>query len=162
MLLTSFLIFSAYILYVILKIGITKSISDSYYYLPKNFKMGFFLFCSLTAFTVTPYWVAHTPLQYQFLIVLALVGLMFTGVAMAFKSSKFQKYVHFISATVCAISTLVWIMICTKFFLLPFLLGMFFIPMGFIIKTKRDEYTYIFFAELTVFLSLFIELAFYV
>lgn len=96
-LLVSFLIFSSYLIYVICKVGVLPSISDSWYALNKSFL--FTLFIWGTAFTMI---IAAS----KDLMVLSGMALCFVGTAAAFKESM-TKPVHIIGATGSAILVII-------------------------------------------------------
>jgi hypothetical protein len=87
-------VFVAYVLFIWLKYGVQKSISDSYYILPKNINFLFTLFCWGFAF---PAVIIGVGLTNNFLMFLAGGGICFVGAAAAFKQ-ELTKTVHMIGA----------------------------------------------------------------
>lgn len=84
-------VFISYVSYIWIKYGVTKSISDSFYYLPANRQYLFILFC----------WLFSVPaiiLGDSLIMFLAGSGIAFVGAAAAFKQNKMQHWVHMVGA----------------------------------------------------------------
>lgn len=95
-------VFVSYVAFIWIRYGVQRSISDSYYRLTEDPKMPpllaqslFTLFCWGFAF---PAMIIGLTLTDNFLIFLATAGIMFVGVAAAFKGDKMTKEVHMIGA----------------------------------------------------------------
>lgn len=89
-----FVVFFSYILFIWLKYGSQRSISASYYVLPKKINILFTLFCWGFAF---PAIIIGTTLTNSGLMFFAGAGIMFVGAAAAFKE-KLTNRVHMIGA----------------------------------------------------------------
>lgn len=81
--------FTAYILFVVKKYGIQKSVSNSYYKLPENKRWIFTIALWSFAFPAIVLGVEHSGLAF-----LAGAGIMFVGAAPAFKLHKMEEQVH--------------------------------------------------------------------
>jgi hypothetical protein len=105
-LLVSFITFTAYIVYVVAKYGIPRSVSDSYYLLGR---CGYVFtgWCWAVALSVAAVMFEQSEgCGYQFLGLFAGGGLAFVGAAPLFRSH--EKIIHYCSAGVCALAALVW------------------------------------------------------
>ena len=87
-------VFVSYISFIWIKYGIQRSISDSYYRLPRNLQPLFTFFC--WGFAI-PAIIIGTTLTDSVLMFLAGSGIAFVGAAAAFKQ-KMTKTVHMIGA----------------------------------------------------------------
>lgn len=104
-------LFMSYIITSIVKFGIPKSISDTYY-LWKMYNIGYlFNFIMVSCgFLLATVWIPAEPSKFQFLPFLACAGMMFVGTASAFKESL-TKTVHFTGAYVWGIATVIWLLL---------------------------------------------------
>jgi hypothetical protein len=87
-------VFVSYVSFIWIKYGVQRSISDSYYRLPKNLQPLFTLFCWGFAF---PAIIIGVDLTDNFLMFLAGAGICFVGAAAQFKE-ELTKGVHMIGA----------------------------------------------------------------
>lgn len=92
--LTMIAVFVSYVSFIWIKYGVQRSISDSYYRLPKNINFLFTFFCWGFAF---PTIIIGVDLTDNFLMFLAGVGICFVGAAAAFKQ-ELTKTVHIVGA----------------------------------------------------------------
>ncbi|MDR2130563.1 MAG: hypothetical protein LBP56_05270 [Odoribacteraceae bacterium] len=110
LLLSSTILFAAYIAAIACKFGVPASISDSYYLLEEKWKhagLAFTLWCFLVGVTVMAcMFDASAGKTYQFLGLFAGGGLGFVGAAPLFKSR--ERTVHVISAAACALAAILW------------------------------------------------------
>lgn len=141
-------VFLSYISYIVIKYGIQKSISDSYYRLPYKLKPLFTFFCwgvSLPAMII-----GSTPLMF-----LAGSGIAFVGAASAFDDDKMTFTVHMASAFIGVI--LSQISIWVDF-------GMWYLTISFIVLSTiilllRRKIKYFWWIEILAFILIFIVLA---
>ena len=89
--------------------GIPESFSETYYELKDNGWMfqALMVFCGIG---LLPSWMDVSSDDWQFLVFLSCVGIVFTGVAPAFKL-KLEGAVHYSAAVVCCVSAIVWILL---------------------------------------------------
>lgn len=102
----SLIIMSIYLGMVLIKFGIPKSISETYYLLGK---MGWLFQVTLfsVAFLVVPTLIDRSSENTRFLAFLACAGLAFVGAAPLFKRELDGK-VHYISAAMCCGGLVLW------------------------------------------------------
>ena len=89
--------------------GIPESLSATYY----NLKEDGWLFQALMVFCgigLLPSWMNVSSDDWRFLVFLSCAGIVFTGVAPAFKL-KLEGAVHYSAAVVCCVSAIVWILL---------------------------------------------------
>jgi hypothetical protein len=151
----SLALFTGYIASVVAKFKIPASISESFYLLDKKKKNLGYLFtvwCYLIGISVMSMMFGlSTDEWYQFLGFFAGGGLGFVGAAPLFKSR--EKQIHYISATVCAFSALLW-MFLSGFLMIPLTLLILALCASFKYKNSR-----VFFLEIAVFVSMYTVLA---
>lgn len=110
----SLIVFLTYILLVIQKYGVPKSISESSYLIGKN---GDVVFYSVFAAFILPlliYWLSITQGQgHQFLVFLSCASLCFTGITGRFKpdGGSMQQKIHLIATVIAAILSQLWMWI---------------------------------------------------
>ena len=121
----SFVVCLLYLTAVSVAFGIPESISDSFYLLEgrrRGLGYAFTLWSWTVAFTVmSVMFVASEGQWYQFLGLFAGGGLGFVGAAPLFKGH--ERTVHYVSAGVCALAALAW-MVCAGYGFIP-ALGLF-------------------------------------
>lgn len=102
----SLIIMLSYLGLVLIRFGIPKSISETYYLLGK---MGWLFQVTLfsVAFLVVPTLIDMSSEGTRFLAFLACAGLAFVGAAPLFKR-KLDGKVHYISASICCIGLVLW------------------------------------------------------
>ncbi|MDR0864949.1 MAG: hypothetical protein LBO74_08460 [Candidatus Symbiothrix sp.] len=104
-------LFVAYLVVLIALFGVPASISDSFYLLggkKKGAGYVFTIWCYIVGISVMAMmFELSAGFWYQFLGLFAGGGLCFVGTAPLFKSH--EKTIHFASAAVCAITSLLWI-----------------------------------------------------
>lgn len=159
----SALIFAIYTAVVIYKTGgIPYSISETYYRLehPKWFSVCLGL-CGFTFFVSA---VGRTPENIQFLVFLALLGMITITISPRFKNKK-EGIVHYCGTALLLLSTQVWVA-CTN----PWLLIIWLAPVIYIVRQvmadsmKSDLWNKIVYArpafwlEITAFIIIFINL----
>jgi hypothetical protein len=93
LLLISFLTISTYLIYVAVKYGIQKSISETYYTIGKK---GWFTL--IIWGMIIPLMIVGIEITDSFLIFLGGAAIVFVGASPAFKSESLEKAVHFISS----------------------------------------------------------------
>ena len=108
-----FLIITTIILYLFLVISesreVPESLSATYYLMKDNGWMfqALMVFCGIG---LLPSWMDVSSDDWQFLVFLSCAGIVFTGIAPAFKL-KLEGAVHYSSAVVCCVSAIVWILL---------------------------------------------------
>ena len=102
----SLIIMLGYLGMVLIKFGIPKSISETYYLLGK---MGWLFQVTLfsVAFLVVPELIDRSSDGTRFLAFLACMGLAFVGAAPLFKR-KLDGKVHYVSAAICCVGLVFW------------------------------------------------------
>ena len=106
MILISLIIMLSYLGMVLIRFGIPKSVSETYYLLGK---MGWLFQVTLfsVAFLVVPTLIERSSEGTRFLAFLACMGLAFVGAAPLFKR-KLDAKVHYISAAMCCGGLVLW------------------------------------------------------
>ena len=102
----SFSIIFSYLVFVLFKFGIPRSISDTYYLLGR-FGWLFQLALAATALTAVPMLIDRSSEGTQFLAFLACAGLLFVSAAPLFKL-ELEGKVHYTSAVVCCAGLVLW------------------------------------------------------
>lgn len=102
----SFSIIFSYLVFVLFKFGIPRSISDTYYLLGK-YGWLFQLALAATALTAVPMLIDRSSEGTQFLAFLACAGLLFVSAAPLFKL-ELEGKVHYTSAVVCCAGLVLW------------------------------------------------------
>lgn len=100
------LFFYGYVAYVWFRIGVQKSISNSWYTLPDK-KELFFVFAAGTGLPMWAYSICGFNDYSQFLFAISGFFMTCVGIASMFKSSNLVKYIHY-GATVVAIAFAFW------------------------------------------------------
>lgn len=103
---TSLIIMFSYLGMVLIRFGIPKSISETYYLLGKQ---GWLFQIALwgTAFTAVPMLIERSSEDTQFLAFLACAGLAFVAAAPLFKM-ELEGKVHYVSAAICCVGLVLW------------------------------------------------------
>lgn len=109
----SFTVIFSYLVLVIAKFGIPKSISDTYYLLGGKGWM-FQVALALTAFTAVPVLIEMSCGNTEFLAFLSCGGLLFVSAAPMFKL-ELEGMVHYVSAAVCCVGLVLWQIFNTSF-----------------------------------------------
>lgn len=108
-----FLIITTIILYLFLVISesreVPESLSATYYLMKDNGWMfqALMVFCGIG---LLPSWMNVSSDDWQFLVFLSCAGIVFTGVAPAFKL-KLEGAVHYSAAVVCCVSAVIWLLL---------------------------------------------------
>ena len=102
----SFSIIFSYLVFVLFKFGIPRSISDTYYLLGR-YGWLFQLALAATALTAVPMLIDRSSEGTQFLAFLACSGLLFVSAAPLFKL-ELEGKVHYTSAVVCCAGLVLW------------------------------------------------------
>ena len=107
---TSWLLLTAYIIYAVYLTGIPTSVSDTYYQLKKANKPRwlFQIAMIVPAMLLLPAWLEVSQESLQFAAFLTCGALMFVGAAPSFKL-ELEGRVHYISSLIAAGSSLVWL-----------------------------------------------------
>lgn len=98
-------IFSAYLIWAFWKCGVTPTLSETHYHLPKwQFP------CAMTSMAVLalPYWLEYNE-DWQFLAFISCVGIMLLGAAPLFKTQ--DRKIHISAVCVAGVSALIWCLI---------------------------------------------------
>lgn len=137
----SLVLFTAYLVYVVSKFGIPKSISESSYLLGlKSGNIWFYLWIMACVFPLMIYWFDISK-SYQPLVFFACAGLGFVGATGRFRGSNMENTVHMVSAFICAIAASLWGIFTISYWWALVLLVM---PlMYFIGKNVKGHYRYI-------------------
>ena len=151
MLWISFIVIFSYLIFVVAKFGIPKSISDTYYLLGRCGWL-FQLALGLTAFTAVPVIIDASSESTQFLAFLGCAGLAFVAAAPLFKMDLEGK-VHFTSAYICCGSLALWQVFNTSWIVPMACLALVGIPM---IKDKK----YMWWLEIATIVSTYASLFF--
>jgi hypothetical protein len=150
----SFALFAVYVAAIVWQFGVPDSISESFYRLEgrkRNLGCLFTLWCWAVAFTVAAMMFPLSEGQWwQFLGLFAGGGLGFTGTAPLFKSH--EKAIHYVSAGVCAVSALAWMILAGYAFVPVIVLSGMFI-LGF-----QHARQWLFGMETGLFISMYIVL----
>lgn len=144
-------IFIIYITGILVHYGVPTSVSETYYLLPKKFRLIFTVFC-WSVCAILPAWLDISQENTQFLAFLSCAGLAFVGAAAAFKQ-ELTNTVHYISAAICAICSQLWIFISTNLWWLSLAL---LVPSAFMMI--KDRQNALFWAEMWAFISLLVIL----
>lgn len=108
-----FLIITTIILYLFLVIlesrEVPESLSATYYLMKDNGWMfqALMVFCGIG---LLPSWMDVSSDDWQFLVFLSCAGIVFTGVAPAFRL-KLEGAVHYSAAVVCCVSAVLWMLL---------------------------------------------------
>lgn len=162
----SLLVILAYVGGIVWRYGVPASISESYYLLPKNLgKPLFYGFCVLTALPLMIYWFDITKDQPdQFLVFLACVPLAFVGVSGAFKEGGPTARMHFLSASLCAVFSQIWIALHGWFWIGSVALLVIALVLSRLLTgvdhTGRRVSPWLFFVEIAAFLAIYIAVLF--
>lgn len=124
-------VFVVYIVAVLAKFGIPKSVSDTYYLwtgtitdqtseFVKGIKKSVFtIFLYLVGFLAVPLWIEITPnVNYQFLAFVGAAALAFVGAACMFKQGL-TKQVHYASAGIWAACSIAWAVLVGQWVWVP-------------------------------------------
>lgn len=105
-LLISFLIAFAYILFVLVRFRVPKSISETYYLLGKR-GWVFQLVLAVIVFTLYPTWVSIASYELVWLVFVACTSLLFVAFAPRTKY-QLEGKVHNVCAIICALLAIIW------------------------------------------------------
>jgi hypothetical protein len=152
----SVLLFALYIITIIALFGVPASISDSFYLL-KGKKKGteyfFTMWCYAVAITMMVIIFSKSEGKwFQFFGLFAGGGLGFVGTATMFKSS--EKVIHYVSAALCAVSSILWIIFSGYWLITIVIFGL-----SAIIITSQYKKS-MFFLEIACFISMYLTLFF--
>ena len=111
----SLLILLSYMIYAGVTVGITPTLSETFYKVKQ--KWAFTVALDLTAFSLLPVWLEHSTENYQFLAFLACAALCFIGTSPAFKQGMDRK-IHITSLVICILALMAWC-ILAKLWLIP-------------------------------------------
>lgn len=150
-------VFLGFLFYIITMFWIPPSFSDSFYLL-ENIKNGLgYIFTGVLwvmAFTLLPVWLnCNVGTDLELLKFFCCASLCFVGAAPHFKG--IDKRVHTIAAITSAITGLLWILICTKFWYI--IIGFLLLLLLLMYLTKTFK-CYIFWLEMVMFFSVYLVL----
>lgn len=125
----SLVIFLAYNIGIIVKFGVPRTLSQSYYLLEEQKKGLGWIFTAMMwsmAGLLLPGWlevgglISNWSVYFRFLPFLTVAGLMFVGAAPAFRSIGLEPIVHDVSAKVAAGAALIWcLVVCWQVMYIP-------------------------------------------
>ena len=150
----SLIIFTAYVLLIILMFGIPTSLSNTFYLLEGKIRgagMAFILMMYFVAFTLVMPIINSTPDALQIFAFLPIAGIAFVGAAPLFKDR--DSMMHRIAAFTAAGGSIFWVLL-THAYCWPYLL-MAAIIFGSIMLLSKTVKCYIFWAEMVVFYSMY-------
>lgn len=104
-----------YMIYVGVTVGITPTLSESFYRV--KYKWAFTIALWGTGFTLLPEWLNYSDTNFQFLAFLACGALCFIGASPAFKESL-SRQVHMGGLITCIITLMAWC-ICSGLWIIP-------------------------------------------
>lgn len=105
----SVLIFLVYIIIILTKFGVPKSISDSSYLFGKNGNTIFYLVFISFIVPLLIYWLEITEGDdNQFMVFISCAALCFTGITGRFKDTEQQNNVHTYATVIAAILSQIW------------------------------------------------------
>lgn len=144
----SIVVFVAYCSFAFSKCGITTTLSETHYHLPKWIFPVAMISCSILAL---PYWLEVSNTNYQFLAFLSCAGIIFLGVAPFFKDE--DKILHMTAVYISCISAFIWAILTN--WVVP--CGLM-VVMGVLIFLYRKYWALI--AELGLFICIYLMLLF--
>lgn len=153
----AFMIFMMYNITSLISFNNPHSLSMTYYYWKENSKWKHILFPIMMvsmAGLLMPAWLtmsASSP--FQFTAFLAASGIIFTGMAPAFKSSDLENKVHTYSAIIAAVFALLWIILVAKTWWIILIWTVATVFMAFLTNSFKTSYTY--WLEFIAFMSTF-------
>ena len=155
--LTSFVVYYVYNAVALYLFGVPKSLSMTFYLFKekKNWLCACFqIMMTLMAGSLLPAWLEiSVGSNLQFMSFLAASGILFTGAAPAFESSKLENNVHMASAIIAAIFALLWVILVANlwYVILVWLVAITVVAL----LTKSVKTSYIYWLETIAFLSTF-------
>lgn len=155
--LVAFVVYFAYNAVALRLFGVPESLSMTFYLFKekKNWLCIWFpIMMTLMAGALLPAWLEISEgSNLQFMSFLAASGILFTGAAPAFQSSKMEKSVHMTSAIVAAIFAILWVVLVAN---LWYVILVWFVAITIIgYMTKSINTSYIYWLETIAFLSTF-------
>lgn len=153
----AFMIFLMYNITSLVKFNMPKSLSMTFYYWKEETSWKRFLFPIMMvsmAGLLLPAWLTlSVGSAFQFTAFLAAAGILFTGMAPAFKSSDLENAVHMTSAIIAAIFALLWIILVAN---LWWIILIWTATVAFMIYlTNSFKSSYIYWLEFIAFMSTF-------
>ena len=150
----SLLVLLSYVIYVVVKVGITNlpSLSDSYYSIEKGYL--FQLALVLTVTPLIPIVLEITPEPFKFLAFATTAPILFVATAPRFKDMELEHRVHCGAAIISAVFSVFWAILMLKWTFLivcPAIALVFFI-----LYKKYGQFT--FFAEMICFTLVYVTL----
>lgn len=155
--LTAFVVYYVYNAVALYLFGVPKSLSMTFYLFKekKNWLCACFpIMMTLMAGSLLPAWLEiSVGSNLQFMSFLAASGILFTGAAPAFESSKLENNVHMASAIIAAIFALLWVILVANlwYVILVWLVAITVVAL----LTKSVKTSYIYWLETIAFLSTF-------
>lgn len=141
----SFLIIFTYLLYIVLKFGIPRSISQTYYLV--NHKWVFSAVLLSSTALILP---VMLEMEYSHLAFLGLGGILFVAAAPNFMESELVDSVHTWSAIFAFIFSQIWVAITNPYILIVWIL--------FLIFAIKNKHNYKFYAEIIMLLTIYLTL----
>lgn len=148
----SFSIIFSYLVFVLFKFGIPRSISDTYYLLGK-YGWLFQLALAATALTAVPMLIDRSTEDTRFLAFLACAGLLFVSAAPLFKL-ELEGKVHYTSAVICCVCLVLWQVFNTSWIVPLVAFGLVLIPM---LRDKKCTW----WLEIATIVSTYVSLIFF-
>lgn len=143
--------------------GVPHSLSMTYYLFKERkniLKMLFPVMIGLMAMFLMPCWLQISEgSDFQFTAFLSIAALMFVGVCPGFLDSDMENKVHSISAIICAIFALLWIILVTPYWYVILIVLAGIAAAAILTKTWKTCYTY--WLEMVAFISTFIAILIY-
>lgn len=162
-LLKAIFIFLIYNIVALLLFGVPHSLSMTYYLFKEIKEMLKLLFPSMIILMIIfllPCWLQISEgSDFQFSAFLSMAALMFVGVCPTFLDSDLENKVHSISAIICAIFALLWVILVTQFWYIIPIIFVIIAVISVVTKTWKTCYTY--WLEMVAFLSTFIAITLY-
>lgn len=155
--------FVVYNIVTLLLFGVPKSLSMTYYLFKERkniLKVLFPALITLMVIFLMPCWLQISEgSDMQFMAFLSMASLMFVGACPTFLNSKMEDNVHSISAFLCAIFALLWVIFVTSYWYIILIAFVIFAVLAILTKTWKTCYIYWF--EMVAFWSTFISILLY-
>jgi hypothetical protein len=143
--------------------GVPHSLSMTYYLFKErknNLKMLFPAMIGLMVLFLMPCWLQISECSdFQFTAFLSMASLMFVGACPTCLDSDMENKVHSISAIICAIFALLWIILVTPYWYVILIVFAIIAAISVVTKTWKTCYKY--WLEMVAFISTFISITLY-
>lgn len=157
----SFCIFVAYILSTVYLFGVPSSISDTFYLLEakkRNLGGAFTLMMFSIGFLIISPFIEITPENWEFLPFLSVAGILFVGAAPLFKRGGTDTLVHTYGAISAGAFSLLWLFICYPEIWGSLVDAVVVACIGLFLSRRAFDYTYLFWIEIVLFLTIYFSL----